>query len=124
MALGKERKGIAAPLNLDLSKLPLEEPEGGVYATYSNMVNLDWTTSDLRLRFAELMQVPSDEDRTWVGQHLVILEKALVTIPWHQAKILCNLLAGVIRSYEDLNGELKPIRVPAGPVPESAATES
>ena len=42
---------------MDLRKIPLEEPEDGVFQAYANVVNLNWTLFDIRIRFAELMQV-------------------------------------------------------------------
>jgi len=98
---------------INLSKVPLEYPEDGVFETYSNVVNMNWTLHDLRLRFAELIQVPDEDRPNWENQHGVIMERAAITIPWHQAKVLRDMLNGVIRSYEELNGELKPLKLPA-----------
>jgi Protein of unknown function (DUF3467) len=116
MAIDKNTSSVEASTNLDLRAVPLQEPEDGVFSTYSNLVNMDWTLYDIRIRFAELIQVPNDESSTWTNQHTVILERVMVTLPWHQAKELRDMLAGVIQSYEALNGELKPIRLPAAPV--------
>jgi hypothetical protein len=98
--------------NVDLAKVLIEEPEEGVFQTYANVVNMNWTLYDVRLRFGELIQVPDDDRPTWENQHGVILERAAVTIPWHQAKLLRNLLDGVVKNYEEINGELKPIKLP------------
>ena len=98
---------------LDLSKVRLEEPEDGVFEAYSNVVNLNWTLYDVRIRFGELIQVPDEDRPTWENQHGLILERAAVTLPWHQAKLLRNILDGVIKNYETINGELKPIKLPA-----------
>jgi len=102
----------------NLREIPIEEPEEGVVAAYSNWVNMDWTLYDLRLRFAELMQVPNDESPNWKNQHGILLERVAVTLPWHQAKNLRDMLTNVIRSYEELNGELQPIKLPSVPQPE------
>jgi hypothetical protein len=99
--------------DVDLATLPIEEPEEGVCHAYANVVNMDWTLSDIRLRFAELMQVLNDESPNWTNQHGILLERVAVRIPWHQAKILRDMLDGVIKNYEDINGELKPIKLPA-----------
>jgi hypothetical protein len=99
----------------DLRNTILEEPEGGLFAAYSNVVNLDWTLYDIRLRFAELMQVPDDESPSWINQHGILLERVAVRLPWHQAKALRDMLDGVIRSYEALNGELKPLKLATAP---------
>jgi len=91
----------------DLATIALLEEEEGTFSTYANVINMDWTLYDVRFRFAELMQVPDDELPTWENQRAVVLEKALIRIPWHQAKMLRDLLDGVVKSYESLNGELK-----------------
>jgi hypothetical protein len=106
----RKNKTEALPL-LDLNATPLEEPEEGVFATYSNVVNMDWTLYDVRLRFAELVQVVNDDLPTWNNQHSIMLEKAFITLPWHQAKNLRNMLNTVVSNYEDVNGELKPIKL-------------
>jgi hypothetical protein len=110
----EKRKAHAASV-IDIATTPLEEPEDGIFTAYSNLINLDWTLYDLRIRFGELIQVPNDEDPTWKNQHGILLERVAVTIPWHQAKILRDMLDGVIRNYEVLNGELKQIKLPAAP---------
>jgi hypothetical protein len=120
----KSRDSDAPTLtNADMRDVILEEPEEGLFTAYSNVVNMDWTLYDLRLRFAELMQVPNDESPSWVNQHGVLLERVAVRLPWHQAKALRDMLDGVIRNYEAINGELKPIRLPATPdIPPLPAT--
>jgi len=100
---------------LDLSKLPLEEPSDGVFEAYSNVVNMNWTLYDVRLRFAELIQVPDEDRPTWENQHGIVLERVAVTMPWHQAKILRDMLDGIVRNYETINGELVPIKLPNRP---------
>jgi hypothetical protein len=104
-----------APINIDLSKIPLEQPEDGMFEAYSNVVNMNWTLYDVRIRFAELLQVPDEDRPNWENQHGVLLERVAVTIPWHQAKLLRDSLDGVIKNYEAINGELKQIRLPARP---------
>jgi hypothetical protein len=98
-----------------LKDLPIEEPEEGVFYAYANVVNMNWTLTDVRLRFGELLQVPDENDPTWEKQRGIILERVSVTLPWIQAKLLRDLLDGVIRNYEALNGELKSARLPAPP---------
>jgi hypothetical protein len=99
----------------DLGKVPLEEPEDGVFQGYANVVNLNWTLTDVRIRFSELIQVPDEDRPTWENQHGILLERAALTIPWYQAKALRDLLDGVIKNYETINGELKPLKLPARP---------
>jgi uncharacterized protein DUF3467 len=105
-----------APLNIDLQKLPLEEPQDGVFEAYANVVNMNWTLYDVRIRFSELIQVPDEDRPTWENQHGILLERVAVTLPWHQAKYLRDVLDGVIRNYEEINGELKPVKL-AAPAP-------
>jgi hypothetical protein len=111
----KAKAEADASSNVDLSKIPLEEPDDGIFATYANVVNMNWTLHDVRLRFAELIQVPDEDRPTWENQHGILLERAAVTMPWHQAKVLRDILDGVIKNYEEINGELKKIKLPARP---------
>jgi Protein of unknown function (DUF3467) len=96
-----------------MAKIPLEQPEDGVFETYSNIVNLNWTLTDVRLRFSELIQVPDEDRPSWENQHGIILERVAVTLPWFQAKVLRDMLNGIIKNYETLNGELKQPKLPA-----------
>lgn len=109
------KSSAEAPLDINLTKIPLEEPEDGVFTTYANVINMNWTLFDLRIRFAELIQVPDEDRPTWENQHGILLERAAVTIPWHQAKALRDMLNGLIKNYEEINGELKQIKLPARP---------
>jgi hypothetical protein len=99
----------------ELKNLPIEEPEEGVFYAYANLVNMNWTLTDVRIRFGELLQVPDDDNPTWEHQRGILLERVSVTIPWIQAKGLRDMLDGVIRNYETLNGELKHVKLPAPP---------
>jgi hypothetical protein len=119
MASDEPKSKAEAPAEsiLDFSKIPLEEPEDGVFEAYANVVNMNWTLYDIRIRFSELIQVPDEDRPTWENQHGIVLERAAVTIPWHQAKHLRNMLDGVIKNYEEINGELKPIKLPARGTP-------
>jgi Protein of unknown function (DUF3467) len=110
-----------ASTSIDLSSIPIEEPEEGVFSAYANIINADWTLYDIRIRFGELIQVPNDNDPSWVNQHGIVLERVAVTLPWHQAKHLCNLLGSIIQNYEAINGELTPIKLPAPPSPPGKA---
>ena len=117
MADKEARSKAESPVNVDLNTTPIEEPEEGVFASYSNVVNMDWTLYDVRVRFGELMQVPNEDFPTWKNQHGIVLERVAVTMPWHQAKYLRDLLNGVVENYEAVNGELKPIKLPTSPRP-------
>jgi len=86
-----------------------------MFETYANVVNMNWTLYDLRLRFAELLQVPDDDRPNWENQHGIVMERAAITLPWHQVKTLRDMLDDVIKNYEEINGELKPIKLAAAP---------
>jgi hypothetical protein len=103
------------PSDIDLNVLPIVEPEDGVFEAYANMANLTWTLDDISIRFSVLTREPDDEDPTWKAQRNIILEKAAITLPWRQAKLLALLLAGVIQNYETINGSLTAPKLPAAP---------
>jgi hypothetical protein len=117
MASDEPRRNAEAAQGIigDLGKVRLEEPEDGVFEAYANVVNLNWTITDVRVRFAELIQVPDENRPNWENQHGILLERAAVTIPWLQAKSLRDMLDGVVKNYEEINGELKPVKLPARP---------
>jgi Protein of unknown function (DUF3467) len=117
MASDDQRSRAQAPPEsiVDLNKMRLEEPSDGVFEAYSNVVNMNWTLYDVRLRFAELIQVPDEDRPTWENQHGIVLERVAVTMPWHQAKLLRDMLDGVIKNYEEINGEIKTVKLPARP---------
>jgi len=116
MASDEVKKKAEAPeSSIDLGKIRLEEPEDGVFETYANVVNFNWTLTDVRIRFAQLLQVPDEDRPTWENQHGILLERAAITIPWMQAKIIRNGLDGLIKNYEAINGELKVPKLPARP---------
>ena len=98
---------------LDLNQTPLVEPEDGMFEAYSTVINFNWTLHDVRLRFGELIQETLEGSQgTWKDQQPVIIERAAITMPWHQAKYLCVVLGQLISNYEKLNGELKAITLP------------
>ena len=91
----------------DLGELPIEESEAGMTYVYANIINYNWTLTDVRLRFAELVHVTDPDNPTWDHQYKTIMEKVSVTIPWHQAKALRNMLDRLVRGYEAANSEIK-----------------
>ena len=75
MASDKQRSKAEPPPKaetagaLDLGKVPLEIPDDGIFEAYSNVVNMNWTLYDVRIRFQELIQVPDDSRwPTWENQ--------------------------------------------------------
>jgi Protein of unknown function (DUF3467) len=116
MALEETKNPVEAEsLVPPVRDLPIEEPEEGVFYAYANLVNMNWTQTDVRIRFGELLQVPDEDNPTWDHQRGILLERASITIPWIQAKVLRDMLDGVIRNYETLNGELRQAKLPAAP---------
>ena len=106
--------------------LPLEHPEEGIYETYANAVDADWTLTDVTLRFMQLVYTPKDEGATVSNREMIILEKANITIPWWTAKIGAQTLARLVEAYEAVNGELKKPELArlAEPTPSSAPDAS
>ncbi len=71
---------------------------------YSNFVFLNWSMTDVRIRFGQLL--PSDDGGP------VSEDRAAVTVSWSTAKLLCDLLADAVRRFEQANGEIKPLKLP------------
>src|SRR5579862_2265178 len=93
--------------------LPLEEPENGIFETYANVVDVDWSLTDVTLRFMQITYVPKDEEATTQNRELIILEKANITIPWWHAKVTAGMLADLVKAYEAANGELNHPTLPS-----------
>ena len=85
------------------------EREGGIFYTYSNNINLDWSVHDLRMRFAEMSLLP--EYKAKRNTHR-IEERVSVSMAWSEAKALHGLLGQVLLEFETLNG---PIEIPKSP---------
>ena len=101
-------------------ELPLDESEGGIFDAYANIVDADWSLTDVTLRFMQLVYSPKEEAATTQNRELMVLEKAKITIPWWHAKVLSGMLAGLVKSYEAVNGELRePILAPRPSTPKS-----
>jgi hypothetical protein len=84
-------------------------PEGGRPDIYSNIYFLHWSLVDIRLRFGQMVPDPEKppESSGWYVQEL-----AAVTTSWAQAKALALQLSEMVKKYEDLNGEIKPLKMP------------
>jgi hypothetical protein len=87
--------------------VPLEHPEDGLFETYANAIDADWTLTDVTLRFMQMVHAPKEEGATNANRELIILEKANITVPWWIAKIGVQMLTGLIQAYESVNGEIK-----------------
>jgi len=75
------------------------DPEGGIFTTYANNVQLGFTHYDLRMLFGELVDATPEK--------LVIEQRAQVTISYLQAKLLMMVLGQAITQHESLFGEVK-----------------
>lgn len=100
--------------------LPLEASGGGIFETYANVIDADWSLTDVTLRFMQIVYVPKDDGATTKNRELVIVEKANITIPWRSAKVTAILLANLVQSYEAVNGELKQPILPSPSINPSA----
>jgi len=68
-------------------------------SVYANRYKTEWTNTDLRIRFGEIMfSAP--------GKHLVIEERVGVTMTWLTAKELRDDLNLLVAKYEEANGEI------------------
>lgn len=93
---------------------------------YSNQFYLGWTGGDLRLLFRQLVAVPEDTGAPHQGSlgewptkqiKLLVEDRAAVTMSWPYAKILMVMLEGLVKQYEELNGEIKHPMCPGAEFP-------
>lgn len=81
----------------------------GIAEVYSNFLFVNWSMTDVRIRFAQLVptsELPAATPPTVMVER-VAQERAAITMSWIQAKVLRDLLADSISRYEAKNGELK-----------------
>ena len=83
---------------------------------YSNYVHTSWTLFDVRLELGHL--VPLGKEKS---EGFAVEKVGALTIAWPHAKYLRDTLAALVKSYEEQNGEIKPIKLP--PVPPSPPTQ-
>ena len=81
----------------------------GSFETYANFHHISWSLVDVRIQFGQLIPDPP------ASKNFVSQERAAVTIAWQRAKLLAIALADLVKSYESVNGEIKPLIIP--PVP-------
>lgn len=106
------------PTNQENTPLPLISPEQGIFETYSNQLDADWTLTDVTIRFMQLTFEQRETESNTQNREMVILEKANVTLPWWLAKKGASMLTDLIRSYEAVNGEIKePVLAPRPSAP-------
>ncbi|MGC2698014.1 MAG: DUF3467 domain-containing protein [Candidatus Angelobacter sp.] len=83
--------------------------EEGRPEIYSNIYYLHWSLVDVRIRFGQMVpdSSKSPESSGWYVQ-----EMAAVTVAWAQAKAMAEQLADIVKKYEAVNGEIKPLIMP------------
>jgi hypothetical protein len=92
--------------NQERPLIPWIKPSSGeVDEIYANLLTLQWTLDDVRMRFAQLVNDPNEPSpgKTFVP---VGHERASVTLSWRNAKVLRDSLSELIANYESLNGEI------------------
>ncbi len=85
---------------------------------YANMFRTEWTNTDLRIRFGELLYSSSDAAR----KTLVVEERIGVTITWLRAKELRDQLNLLVTKYEEANGQLVEMKVISTRAPKTTDT--
>jgi len=75
------------------------DPEGGIFTTYANNVQLGFTLFDVRMVFGEIVEAHPDK--------IVVEQRAQVTISYLQAKMLLFMLGKAIADQETRVGEIK-----------------
>ncbi len=79
---------------------------------YTNYTHASWTLFDVRVRLGHLISGdPSDE----TAKEFVAEELGAVTFSWPQAKFIRDALTKLVASYEETNGEIKPLKLPPDP---------
>jgi hypothetical protein len=78
-------------------------PKDGVHEAYSDWFHVNWLPLAVRIRFAQVVADPriSPGKGNWVME-----ERAAVTLPWATVKALSDMLAKLVKSYEEENGEI------------------
>jgi hypothetical protein len=91
------------PSNQPQVEFVVPDPEGGIFTTYANNLQVGFTLFDIRMVFGEVVDAQPDK--------IVVEQRAQVTISYLQAKMLVMILAKAIAAQEARVGE---IRIPEG----------
>ena len=78
---------------------------------YANDVHLSWTLTDATLHFVQM-----GHDLEGANYQHVVVTKAQISIPWWTAKVLHDMIGEMLRSHENVNGEIR--RPVLAPIPE------
>jgi Protein of unknown function (DUF3467) len=87
---------------------------------YTNYTQASWTLFDVRVRFGHLVSGDSSDETT---KEFVAEEVGAVTFSWPQAKFMRDMLNKLVASYEETNGEIKPIKLPPDPTTAKPSSE-
>jgi hypothetical protein len=98
----------------DAEKFPerrwVDPRDGEFHELYCNFIHASWTLFDVRLRIGQLIPAEGGDAKNFVAE-----EQGAVTMPWPQAKNLRDLLDRLVKSYEQVNGEIKLLKLPPDP---------
>jgi hypothetical protein len=85
---------------------------GNAPEIYSNYTHASWTLFDVRLRLGHLVSGDASDE---TAKEFVAEELGAVTFSWPQAKFVRDMLTRLVASYEETNGEIKPLKLPPDP---------
>ncbi len=83
------------------------KPENPIPETYTNYAHASWTLYDVRLLLGQLKPVSGDSPK------FVVEERGAVILTWPHLKEVLTMLNGMVEAYEQTNGEIGPIKLPA-----------
>lgn len=99
------------------NKRALADGAGAVHEVYSNNLAFFSTGADVRLLFSQVIPGKGDpfKEGAPLQQQQVqfsVEPRVAVTMSWHHAKLLHELLENSISRFEKLNGEIKENQIP------------
>lgn len=106
------------PQQPELTQEWIDSPRG-CPEIYGNMVNPSWTLHDVRFVVGAL--IPKAETNPKEG--FIVEKRCAITISWAGVKGLLVMLADLVRRYESVNGEIKPLKLAPTPSEEEASRE-
>jgi len=98
----EENKSEGTEMHTIEDKFTFVPSPDGIVEIYANLVDANWTLHDVRMRFAQIVPNTRGSEPAFRAE-----ERAAVTVSWGYAKTISQLLADLIRRYEDVNGEIQ-----------------
>lgn len=86
------------------------KPDEPTPEIYTNFVHATWSLFDVRVILGQLEPVAPGDNNDFV-----VRQKGSVSFAWAQAKVLRDMLNGLVESYEKTNGEIKPLKIAPSP---------